>query len=161
MARFEHIIQVNAADVPGLPVLTREQVWRGLWLRAFDPVYFVMGLNSADITRRTNYGDHEIIERILDYGSFKVKDRVILHPMKQTRVEVAESAGWPRCSATCIIEEPEPLSLFIRFVYEWDENAPSEADLDDEVRRAREQAYIATDLDTVQRIREIAGMSLE
>ncbi len=160
MARFEHIIQINAFDVPGLPVLSRAQVWRGLWLRAYDPAHFIMGLESSSIISRTEFDDHEVIERILDYGSFKVHDRVILHPMQQTRVEVAESDGWPRCSATCLIEEPEPESLFIRFVYEWDPDAPSEADVDDKVRRAREQAYVSADMDTVQRIREIAGLPM-
>jgi len=156
MTRFEHLIQINALDAPGLPLLSRAQIWRGLALRAYDPAHFIMGLEASSINNRIEYAGHEVIERTLYYGSFEVHDTVTLHHMDKTRVDVPASDKWPRCSATCIIEEPEPESFFIRFIYEWDDTAPTEQELDEDTRRAREHAYMAADIDTVRRIRELS-----
>lgn len=158
--RFEHIVQINALDQPNLPWLTREQVWRGLALRAYDPAYFILGLEGCAIRAHQRHPDHEVLERTLHFGSFEVHDVVTLQPMLQTRVEVQASDHWPHSTAVARIEEPEPGSLFIRFVYDLDDAAPSEQILPDAMRRAREQAYKAADLDTVQRIRELASQPL-
>ena len=158
--RFEHLIQINDLHEPGLDVLTREQVWRGLALRAYDPAHFILGLQGCAIRHHSREGDHEVIERTLHFGSFEVNDRVTLENLEQTRVDVAATDKWPRCSATARIEEPEPLSLFIRFVYEWNDADSAERALDDAERRVREQACLAADMDTVQRIRELARQPL-
>ncbi len=158
--QFEHLVQINAFDQPDLPWLTRAQVWRGLALRAYDPTHFILGLEACSIRYHERLDDCEILERTLHFGSFEVDDRVTLHPQEQTRIDVPPTELWPRSSATARIEEPEPNALFIRFVYEWDDSSPSEQALDADSRTAREQAYMAADLDTVQRIRELAGQPL-
>lgn len=158
--RFEHLVQINAFDQPQLPWLTREQVWRGLALKAYDPTHFIIGLEACSIRYHERLNECEILERTLHFGSFEVQDRVTLHPMQQTRIDVPQTELWPRSSAIARIEEPEPSSLFVRFVYEWDEFSPSEQALDEDSRKAREQAYLAADLDTVQRIRELAEQPL-
>src|SRR5690606_40988588 len=157
--RFEHLIQINALDQPQLEILTREQVWRGLVLRAYDPAHFILGLEGCSIRHKFRTGESETLERTLDFGNFQVNDRITLEPMEQTHTEVQATDKWPHCTATFRIEEPEPNSLFLRFTYVWDD-ASTAQQLDDEIRQAREQACQAADMDTVQRIRELSRQEL-
>lgn len=154
--RFEHLIQINALDGSGPELLTREQLWRGLALRAYDPTHFIMGLEACSMRNHSREESREILERTLHFGSFEVHDTVTLEHRVQTRVDVAASDNWARSTAIYRIEEPEPLALFLRFTYEWDDDHPAEQALDDASRHAREHAYKAADMDTVQKIREIA-----
>lgn len=158
--RFEHLVQINAFDSPGLPWLTREQVWRGLALRAYDPVHFILGLEACTIRGHQRHDDREILDRTLHFGNFEVQDTVTLLPLQETRIDVAATDQWPRSSAIARIEEPEPQALFVRFIYEWDAAGANEQEMPEEIRRAREQAYLAADLDTVKRIRELADQPL-
>jgi hypothetical protein len=41
--RFEHLVEINDPLMPLLTELTREQLWRGLVLRAEDPTQFIGG----------------------------------------------------------------------------------------------------------------------
>lgn len=159
--RFEHLIQINAADTYQLPTLTRAQVWRGLALRAYDPTDFVLGLDGCAITNHTRDGDVETLERTLYFGTFEVDDQVVVdNAAHSVRVEVAATDKWPACTAITNIEEPEPLSLFVRFVYEWNDSDTAEQALDDTARRLREQACVSVDMDTVTRIREMSEHDL-
>jgi hypothetical protein len=158
--RFEHIIQINSLDQPGLEVLTREQVWRGLALRAYDPAHFILGLEGCSIRNHSKQAGQEILERTLYFGSFEVNDRITLDPMEQTHTEVQATDKWPHCTATFRIEEPEPMSLFLRFTYVWDDTDAPGQQMDDQIRQAREQACQAADMDTVQRIREMSRQEL-
>ena len=40
--RFEHLVEINDPLMPLLTELTREQLWRGLVLRADDPTRFML-----------------------------------------------------------------------------------------------------------------------
>lgn len=158
---FEHIIQINSFELSAPPLLTREQVWRGIALRVYDPVHFIMGLEGHAIRSHQRFDDgSEAIERTLYFGPFEVQDRAILTPMEQIRIEVAGTDRWPACSAITRIEEPEDGFLFLRFTYEWDEQNPSEKALSAEERGMREQAYQAMDMDAVSRIRELADTDM-
>ncbi|HVE88597.1 MAG TPA: AtaL-like protein, partial [Burkholderiaceae bacterium] len=55
--RFEHLIQINDPLMPLLDTLTREQLWRGLVMRAEEPTQFVLGLEVATIHSRSHVGD--------------------------------------------------------------------------------------------------------
>lgn len=156
--RFEHIIQINAPHDPSLPLLSREQVWRGLALRAYDPAHFIVGLEGCairDHVREDSGREH--LSRTLHFGSFEVEDVVTLDPLEQTRVEVSATDKWPHCTATARIEEPEPLSIFVRFTYEWSDASAAEQALSDDERALRQQACQAMDMDTIARIRELAS----
>lgn len=155
--RFEHLIQLNDPLVPLLDMLTREQVWRGLVLRAHQPLLFVMGLEDCTITARSQEGDIERISRTLNFGSFQVHDHVTLTPGLQIEIQVEPSDRWPSSRATVRIEEPNPEELFLRFIYEWDDQTAEETALDETARQIRQQAYVAADMDTVQRIGELAA----
>jgi hypothetical protein len=157
--RFEHLIQLNDPLMPLLDVLSREQVWRGLVLRAHDPVFFVMGLERCTIHTKSVDGGIETLTRTLDFGPFQVEDRVTLTHHQQVEVNVAATDKWPRSQAIVRIEEPQPDALFLRFIYEWDDQTEAESELDVQTREIRQQAYVAADLDTVQRIRELSNHS--
>jgi hypothetical protein len=153
--RYEHLVQINDPLMPLLDTLTRNQLWQGLVLRAEEPTQFVLGLESAVIhSHEVRGGVHEL-KRTLDFGSFKVEDRVRL--IRDRRSEIHTQAGptWPASRLTITIEEPEPELLFLRFVYESDES-PAEAERDPVIVALREQAYERADLDTVVRIRALA-----
>jgi hypothetical protein len=153
--RYEHLVQINDPLMPLLDTLTRNQLWQGLVLRAEDPTQFVLGLEGATIhSREVRGGVHELT-RTLDFGSFKVHDRVRL--VRDRRSEIHTTAGptWPASRLTITIEEPAPELLFLRFVYEADE-APGDAEVDPVIIALREQAYESADLDTVVRIRALA-----
>jgi hypothetical protein len=153
--RFEHLIQINDPLMPLLDTLTREQLWRGLVLRAEDPTQFVLGLEIATIHSRRDLGDAVELTRTLDFGSFKVVDRVRLLPQQRSEIHTHAGATWPASRMIIEIEEPQPELLFLRFVYESDETTGAGA-LDDVTTALRKQAYARADLDTVARIRSLA-----
>jgi hypothetical protein len=154
--RFEHLVQINDPLMPLLPELTREQLWRGLALRAEDPTQFIGGLERAVINARTRLGEFVELERTLDYGSFRVHDRVRLFPQQRTEIHTAAGASWPASRMTITIEEPTADDLYLRFVYESDSEVVGQGGLDEMTVALRQQAYEGADLDTVVRIRELA-----
>ena len=153
--RYEHLVQINDPLMPLLDTLTRNQLWQGLMLRAEDPTQFVLGLEGATIHSHEVRGEVHELTRTLDFGSFRVDDRVRL--VRDRGSEILTEAGptWPASRLAITIEEPEPDLLFLRFVYESDESA-AEAELDPVIVALREQAYESADLDTVVRIRALA-----
>ena len=154
--RFEHLVEINDPLMPLLTELTREQLWRGLVLRAEDPTQFIGGLDSVTIDTRRELSGVTELERTLDYGSFRVRDRVRLFPQQRSEIHTAAGASWPASRMSITIEEPSPDALFLRFVYEAESEIAGEGGLDDMTVKLRQQAYEGADLDTVVRIRALA-----
>ena len=153
--RFEHLVQINDPLMPLLDTLTREQLWRGLVLRAEEPTQFILGLEGAQIrSRREGEGMTEL-ERTLDFGTFRVDDRVRLVPGERSEIHTAPGPTWPASRMTILIEEPQAELLFLRFIYESDE-VVGQDELDRVTLALRERAYESSDLDTVVRIRALA-----
>lgn len=157
--RYEHLIQINDPLMPLLDTLTRDQLWRGLVLRAEEPTQFVLGLEIATIHSRRDFGGKIELTRTLDFGSFKVNDHVRLLPQHRSEIHTRRGPTWPASRMTITIEEPQPELLFLRFVYELDETAGGD-ELDDVTMTLRKQAYERADLDTVARIRALAESGL-
>jgi hypothetical protein len=153
--RFEHLVEINDPLMPLLAELTRAQLWRGLVKRAEQPALFTPALDGATIEARRQHDGATEIERSLDYGTFRVRDTVRLHPDDRTEIHTQAGPTWPASRLTIRIEEPQPGALFLRFVYE-SEEVEGSGELDDVTTRLRRQAYQAADLDTVQRIRQLA-----
>ncbi|HVE88158.1 MAG TPA: AtaL-like protein, partial [Burkholderiaceae bacterium] len=141
--------------MPLLDTLTREQLWRGLVMRAEEPTQFVLGLEVATIHSRSHVGDEVELVRTLDFGSFKVDDRVRLVPQRRSEIHTRAGPTWPASRMMIEIEEPQPELLFLRFLYESDE-LPGGRELDEVTAALRQQAYERADLDTVARIRALA-----
>lgn len=153
--RFEHLVQINDPLIPLLEPLTREQLWRGLVRRAEEPALFVLALEGATVHARERSGDVVELVRTLDFGGFTVDDRVRLYPLDRTETRTAATDRWPASRLTIRIEEPQPNALLLRFIYESDESEP-DGELDALTATLRRRAYESADLDTVQRIRELA-----
>lgn len=146
--RFEHLVEVNDAGNPLALAVSREQLWRGLVLRAEHPKLFVPQLNDVTILVRTVVG----LVRALRYGDTLVTDEVTFVHRECVRYEIAAQGEIPRSSLTMTIEEPRPGALFVRFVYS-DDGADADQAIVTQLRRA---AYEDADIDTVGTIRWLA-----
>jgi len=146
---FEHLVEINDPGNPLVVPLTREQLWRGLVIRAEQPQLSVMGLERCLIVeRREGY-----LRRELSFGNLVVRDEVTLVEPEHVTYEVAATEHFPASRLRMAIEEPFPQRLFIRFTYELaDPDAPAPDDL---VASHLKQAYIQADNDTVAVIRRL------
>jgi hypothetical protein len=152
--RFEHLVQINDPQQPLLTEVSRAQLWRGLVRRAEKPTEFVLGLDKATIDARREIDGALEFERRLDFGTFRVRDRVRLTGGTLSVTDVEGSTNHAASRLSIRIEEPAPGDLYLRFVYESDERMGS-GELDALTGQLREQAYKSADIDTVWRIREL------
>lgn len=149
--QYEHLIEVNDPLNPLLGTLSREQLWRGLVLRAEQPGLFVLGLDECIIHNR----EDSTLERELRYGQAVVRDRVTLSPMDHVRYETAATDEHVGGSLVMAIEALSETHLFIRFTYSTtlpENNGSNDPRYSEFVK----SAYREADIDTVQRIREYA-----
>jgi hypothetical protein len=149
--QFSHLIQINDPFNPLIDPLSREQLWRGLVLRAENPMLFVLALDGFDIVER----GADMLVRELRFGSLTLRDRVSFEPMKQVRYEIEAACDSPAATLVMTIEEPEPEQLFVRFDYE---TLPGDtaAPIDEFYSGFARQAYVAADIDTISTIRRLA-----
>ena len=64
--KFEHLVEINDLSNPMIEVITqREQLWRGLVLRAESPKMFVSYIDQVAITDRTEVS----MTREIQYGN--------------------------------------------------------------------------------------------
>lgn len=149
--KFSHLIQINDPLNPLVDPLSREQLWRGLMLRAENPLLFVMALDGFEIVER---GENALVRR-LHFGKLTLRDRVSFSPMRQVRYEIEAAGDSPAASLVMTIEEPEAEQLFVRFDYET-LRGESAAPIDEFYTSFAKQAYIEADIDTVSTIRRLA-----
>jgi hypothetical protein len=150
--RFQHLIQVNDPLVPLIDPLTREQVWRGLQLKAENPLLFVYALDGFEVLAK----DGDSIARELRFGQAVIRDRVIFMPPNQIRQEIEASGEVPGATLLTTIETPDNEQLFVRFEYET--RPPTGATPDDEsLQGFVKQAYVEADRDTIRTIRRLVA----
>jgi len=150
---FEHLVQINDPDDPRVPPMRRDQLWRGLVMRAEFPGTFVPWLDDCSI----EHDGHDLL-RTLRFGSQVVHDRV--HFDGEDAVDYVvlddDDAG-SSFRMSMRIEQPTLDGLFVRFTYEaW---SPDHHDSDPHADAVRE-AYRLADIDTVFRIRQLANSGL-
>jgi hypothetical protein len=151
--KFNHLVEINDPANPLIEPLTRQQIWRGLLLRAEDPMPFVIGLDECRIVERSATG----LSRELVFGALVVRDRVSYDLMKSVRYETAAQDEMPAATLVMTIEEPEPGALFVRFEYDsGTQPDPTEpmSEMYDDFRR---NAYQESDIDCIRLIRELAA----
>ncbi len=112
--KFSHLVQINDPHNPLIQSLSREQLWRGLVLRAEDPAQFVLALDSVRILQR---GD-KLLLRELQFGDSRIRDTVSFEPMVEVRYDSEASDGAPAARLVMRIEEPDSGQIFVRFDYE-------------------------------------------
>lgn len=148
--KFNHLVQINDPLNPLIDNLTREQLWRGLVMRAEAPQLFMPHLDECQLTDRTAGS----VKRELRYGQLRICDIVTYEPQQRVHYQVPAQGDIPTSSMSMTIEEPELNALFVRF--EYDDGAPENTDPEsafyDQFRRS---AYQEADIDTVRIIREL------
>lgn len=150
--KFEHLIEINSPLNPLADTLTREQVWRGLVLRAESPTLFVPHLDECTIGTR----EAGSFARRQRYGELVIHDRVLLTPLEEVRVEVPEQGEIKASTLSMRIEAPAEGVLLVRFTY--DDGQPDASDgaeaMYEDFKRS---AYQEADIDTVRLLREFAA----
>ncbi|RJG02721.1 SRPBCC family protein [Noviherbaspirillum sedimenti] len=148
---FHHLIEINDPRNPLAEFLTREQLWRGLVLRAEAPTLFMPHLDQCTILERTASG----FSRELRYGSLVIRDQVSFSPQHEVLYEVPAQGEIAAARLTMRIEEPQPEAFFVRFDYE--EGTPEvSGTMDEFYNEFRRSAYHEADLDTIATIRALA-----
>ena len=147
--RFEHLIEINDPLNPLIEDLTREQLWRGLVLRAESPRLFMPHLDECTLSDRSE----TLLSRSLRYGELIIHDRVTFDAPHAVRYDVPAQGDIPQSTLLMTIEEPQPDALFVRFEYD-----DGKADSDEEAfyNEFRRSAYEEADIDTIRTIRQLA-----
>jgi len=148
--KFEHLVEINSADNPLIVPLTRQQLWRGLVMRAESPTAFVPHLDSCDIIERTEV----TILRSLKYGDLVIQDRVTYLEQHQICYHVSAQKDFSDSTLTMTIEEPVANALFVRFTYE---DASPDEGAEAMYNDFRRSAYRESDIDTIHIIRNLAA----
>lgn len=149
--KFEHLVEINDLTNPTIPVITRDQLWRGLILRAESPKIFVDYIDECSITDRTEIS----MQRRLRYGELLIEDQVSFVHLEHVHYDIPSQRDIPQSSLRMRIEEPAPNALFVRFIYD---NGHTEAEDPENkmVNAYRRSAYEEADIDTIRVIRELA-----
>lgn len=153
--QFSHLVEINDPLNPLIDPLTREQVWRGLVLRAEMPKRFVPWLDDCDISQRTETG----MERSLRYGDTIIRDTVTLQRLVSVHYHVPRQGDIPEADLKVTIEEPHAGALFVRFEYD-DHSGEAKGPDEAMVHDFRRSAYQESDIDTIRTIREMAADGL-
>jgi hypothetical protein len=149
---FEHLVQINDPNDPRVAPMRRNQLWRGLVMRAEFPTSFVPWLDECSIER--DGGD---LLRTLRFGQQIVHDRVHFDGEDAVDYTVTDADTGSSFHMSMRIEQPTLDALFVRFTYEaW---SPDHHDGDPHAGAVRE-AYRLADIDTVFRIRQLADSGL-
>lgn len=150
--KFSHLIEINDPANPLIAPLTREQLWRGLVLRAESPMLFVPHLDQCEIAIQAD----ATLARVLRYGSVVIHDRVMFKAQEMIRYEVPAQTDIAASSLSMTIEEPQPGVFFVRF--EYDDATPDAAGSENAYyNEFRRSAYCEADIDTIRIIRQLAG----
>lgn len=150
--KFHHLIEINDPLNPLIDPLTREQLWRGLVLRAEAPTLFMPHLDQCEIVDRAEGW----LSRQLRYGELVIHDRVTFTAQQEVLYEVPAQQDITASTLVMSIEEPEPDIFYVRF--EYDDGTPDVAgSLDAYYNEFRRSAYYEADLDTIRTIRQLAG----
>lgn len=150
--KFEHLIEINNPNNPLIEAITREQLWRGLVLRAESPTTFLPQLDECAIGERSENS----FTRSLHFGDLVVRDKVMLTPLQEVRYEVPAQGEISPSTMTMTIEAPAEGVLLVRFCYDDGHDALADAanEMYDEFRRS---AYQEADIDTIRILRELAA----
>lgn len=150
--KFHHLIEINDPLNPLIDPLTREQLWRGLVLRAEVPQLFIPHLDACNILDRSASS----LSRELRYGNVVIRDQVNFTPQQEIVYEVPAQQDISASRLSMTIEEPQPDVFYIRFEYD-DGTDDAAGSVDAYYNEFRRSAYYEADIDTIRIIRELAS----
>ena len=145
----EHIIRISE------PTISRNELWQGLVNSVRNPEKFVEHMEGSRILSEELSDVGTVLHREIDFGNFRLRDRVILRENESLLTMVDAGANWKASSFLIRIEEPEVGVLFLRFVYEEENGGEALPDMFVQLRR---RAYEAKDHHLVEQVlNEIAA----
>lgn len=154
--KFEHLIEINDPLNPLMDTITREQLWRGLVLRAEDPKLFVPHLDECTLGERNSGSGTSNFTRRLRYGELVIDDTVTLTPLQEVRFDVPTQGEIAQSQLTMRIEAPVEGRLLVRFSY--DDGNPNAGDETGKMYEDfKKSAYQEADIDTVKIVRQLAA----
>jgi hypothetical protein len=104
-------VPVNDRSDPGVPVLTRDQVWKGLELKAENALPFVPKMTKCDTIER---GENYLVRDIVFRGE-PARERVTFYPKRM--VQFDRLSGSTLGTINNEIEEDAGGTLFLRFTF--------------------------------------------
>lgn len=150
--KFEHLIEINDPLNPLADTMTREQLWRGLVLRAEDPRMFMPHLDECTLGERESGS----FARRLRYGELVIADVVHLTPLQEVRYEVPAQGEIAASRMTMTIETPSEGVMWVRFLYD-DGNASATDEMGKMYEDFKKSAYQEADIDTIKIVRQLAA----
>jgi hypothetical protein len=132
--------------------MTREQLWRGLVLRAEDPKMFMPHLDECTLGERASGS----FARRLRYGELVIDDVVHLTPLQEVRYEVPAQGEIAASRMTMTIETPSEGVMWVRFLYD-DGNASATDEMGKMYEDFKKSAYQEADIDTIKIVRQLAS----
>lgn len=147
MYTYAATIEVNP---PGAEPITREQLWRGLEMKAENPLDFVPGMESCSIVER--YADGFLREVVL--RGDRLRERITFTPMMQVHFQRVGIPGW---IVNLVSESDRGLLLTFAFSVEFvgiPGGSPAEHERGERLRANYLKAVETTLATTRRRVRE-------
>ena len=147
----EHIIRIGDEGI------SRRALFRGLEASVRHPERYNEHMDGARVLSEARIDGGVMLRREIDFGSFSFRDCVLLREPDSVLTLVEAGKTWPASSLLMKIEEPEPGSLFVRFLYEEEEKKgdkgenPALASLRKKAYEAKDQYLIARILEEIER----------
>jgi len=143
-------IEVNPAGVA--PVLTLEQVWRGLVMKAENALPFVAAMEDCRIIER--YPDGFLRE--IKLRGVVMRERITFTPYVEVFFERIDAQGYDGWITNLISQGPNGLLLTFTFSVGFPGVAPGSAEERAQGDAVRE-SYISAVTSTLQAVRRLAG----
>lgn len=141
-------ISVNDASNPDFPVLNRDQVWKGLELKAENALPFVLQMTECNTIER---GDNYLVRDIVLRGE-PARERVTFYP--KHRVQFERLSGSTLGTIKNEIEEDEHGALSLRFSFALEkEGIPPDSPAEEAHARQMEGDYLGAVQSTLTAIR--------
>src|SRR5262245_52465827 len=150
MFTIDKTVPINANLKSGDPILTREQVWEGLLMKAYDAKPFVHLMTKCEVTREFENG----IERDIVFRGMELTERLTFHPKR--KVEFVRTKGIEMGTITNEIIEDGRGDLHLRFAFSLERSdmkpgSPEEK----EFAAGYAQGYLVSVQKTIDTIREL------
>ena len=151
MVHASRTIKVNAD--PKEPKLTRDLVWRGLVMKAENPLPFVPVITSCQVVERQ--GPDRFIREIVDKGD-RITEVVTLQPQKMVKFERISGRVPGTILNEIIADADGDLALKFTFTLSVEGVAPGSA-AEREFADAMEEGYLMAVAATLKAMRKLVG----
>ena len=146
MYALAHTIEVNPKGVT--PVLTQQQVWRGLEMKAENAIPFVNGMTKCEVIERSG----STLLRDVTFAGDDFRERITLHAPVQVHFERVGNGGFVE---NTISESALGLMLTFTFSLVWPGTEPGSA-AEREKGESMKHAYVGAVAATLKQVRRMA-----